>query len=85
MRRSRRLAFALSVCLLGAPALAHAADAAATPAGPSTPAAATPSPFKADRLSSQPSGLTPDSVTSPVRYPDQSVVLTWGDVPKAAG
>lgn len=85
MRRSRRLAFALSVCLLGAPALAHAADATATPAGPSTPAAATPSPFKADRLSSQPSGLTPDSVTSPVRYPDQSVVLTWGDVPKAAG
>ncbi len=78
MRRSRRLAVALSVCTLAAPVVAQAAD-------PATPASAAPSPFKADRLSSQPSGLTPDSVTSPVRYPDQSIVLTWGDVPKAAG
>ena len=80
MRRSRRLAFALSVCLLGAPALAHAAVTA-----PSSPAAATPSPFKADRLSSQPSGLTPNTTATPVRYPEQAVVLTWGEVPKAAG
>jgi hypothetical protein len=79
MRRSRRLAVALSVCTLAAPALAHAATA-----DPSAPAATT-SPFKADRLSSKPSGLTPDNVTSPVRYPDQSVILSWDEVPKAAG
>lgn len=78
MRRSRRLVVALSVCMLAAPVVAQAAD-------PASPAAAAPSPFKADRLSSQPSGLTPDSATTPVRYPEQSVVLTWGDVPKAAG
>lgn len=77
MRRSRRLALALSVCMLGVPALALADTA--------TPAAAPASPFKADRLSSKPSGLTPDGVTSPVRYPEQSVILTWGDVPDAAG
>ena len=84
MRRSRRLALALSACILVAPALATAADPV-VPADPSAPAAAIPSPFKADRLSSKPSGLTPDNVTSPVRYPDQPVVLTWGEVSKAAG
>ena len=77
MRRSRRLAVALSVCMLGVPALAITDTA--------TAATAAKSPFKADRLSSKPSGLTPDGVTSPVRYPEQSVILTWGDVPDAAG
>ncbi len=80
MRRSRRLAFALSVCILGVPALANA-DVTT----PSSPAAATPSPFKTDRLSSQPSGLTPNTTASPVRYPEQAVILTWGEVPKAVG
>jgi hypothetical protein len=83
MRRSRRLALALSVCALGTPALAHAADPVAP--GATTPGKQIASPFKADRLSSKPSGLTPDNVTSPVRYPDQSVILTWGDVPEAVG
>ncbi len=77
MRRSRRLAVALSVCILGAPALVQVASPPA--------AAAAPSPFAADRLSSKPSGLTPDNLTAPVRYPDQSVVLTWGEIPTAAG
>jgi hypothetical protein len=80
MRRSRRLAVALSVCLLGVPALAHA-DVTTPP----DPGAATRSPFKADRLSSQPSGLTPNTAASPVRYPEQAVILTWGEVPKAVG
>ena len=81
MRRSRRLALALSACTLLVPALAHAAD----PATGTTPAKAVASPFKADRLSSQPSGLTPNTAATPVRYPDHSVILTWGDVPGAVG
>ena len=85
MRRSRRLALALSVCALGAPALAHAAQAGATTPGATTPTAAVKSPFAADRASSKPSGLAPDNATTPVRYPEQSVILTWGDVPDAAG
>ena len=54
------------------PALAHAAD---TPTG-HAPAKAVASPFKADRLSSQPSGLTPNTVDhagplpGPVGRPD---------------
>jgi hypothetical protein len=79
MRRSRRLALALSACTLIVPALAHAAD----PVTGTTPAKAIASPFKADRLSSQPTSLTPNSAVNPVRYPDQSVILTWGDVPGA--
>lgn len=89
MRRSRRLALAMSVCALAAPALAQA-QTTTTPTTTSptttTPATSTtPSPFKADRGASKPSGLTPDNTTAPVKYPDQSVILTWGDVPKAAG
>lgn len=80
MRRSRRLALALSVATLCAPALAAAQ--ATTPAAPATTVK---SPFTADRLSSKPSGLTPDAVATPVRYPEQSIVLTWGDVPGAVG
>lgn len=79
MRRSRRLALALSAVALAAPGLAHAATpATGTPAKPA-------SPFAADRQASLPTGLTPDSVANPVRYPDQSVILAWGDVPGAAG
>lgn len=77
MRRSRRLALALSLCALAAPAVATAQSSE-----PSTPVR---SPFKADRLASKPSGLTPNTVASPVRYPDEAVVLTWGDVPDAVG
>ena len=80
MRRSRRLALALSACTLVVPALAAAqgtTDPGTTPAKPIV------SPFKADRLASQPSGLTPNSVASPVRYPEQAMILTWGDVPDA--
>ena len=80
MRRSRRLALALSACTLVVPALAHAQDAATG----TTPAKAIASPFKADRLSSQPSGLTPNSAANPVKYPEAAVILTWGDVPGAA-
>lgn len=65
--------------MLGVPAIVLADTAAAAKAKAVT------SPFKADRLSSKPSGLTPDGVTSPVRYPEQAVILTWGDVPDAAG
>jgi hypothetical protein len=79
MRRSRRLALALSACTLIVPALAHAQD----PAAGTTPAKAIASPFKADRLSSQPSGLLPNSIANPVKYPDEAVILRWGDVPGA--
>ena len=84
MRRSRRLALALSLCALGAPAVAQAAIPTTTAPAATTPAT-TPSPFKADRLASQPTGLIPNSVANPVTYPQQAVILTWGDVPKAAG
>ncbi len=79
MRRSRRRALALSACTLLVPAMAHAQG---TDPGTS-PAKAVKSPFKADRLSSQPSGLSPNTVASPVRYPDQAMILTWGEVPDA--
>jgi hypothetical protein len=79
MRRSRRLALALSACTLLVPAMALAQG---TDPGTS-PAKAVKSPFKADRLSSQPSGLSPNTVASPVRYPDQAMILTWGEVPDA--
>lgn len=82
MRRSRRLALALSVVALGAPALA-VAETAPEPAVPAPTQAK--SPFTADRLSSKPTGLTPNSATSPVLYPEQAVVLRWGDVPGAVG
>ncbi len=89
MRRSRRLALAMSVCALAAPALAQAQTTTTpTTTSPTTTAPSTgtvPSPFKADRGASKPSGLTPDNTTAPVKYPEQSVILTWGDVPKAAG
>ena len=71
MRRASSLALALSVCALATPALAHAA--------------ATPSPFKADRASSVPSGLTPNSVAAPLTFPEKPVILTWGEVPGAVG
>lgn len=76
MRRSRRLALALSVCMLGLPAVALADTA--------TPAAATVAVQGGSPLEQ---ALRPDAdgVTSPVRYPEQSVILTWGDVPDAAG
>ena len=83
MRRSRRLAVALSLCALAAPAIAQAATTT-TPAT-TAPTTTVPSPFKADRGASQPTGLTPNTTSTPVRYPEQSVVLTWGDVPKAVG
>ena len=79
MRRSRRLALALSACTLVVPALAHAQD----PATGTTPAKTVASPFKADRLSSQPSALIPNSTANPVRYPEAAVILDWGDVPDA--
>lgn len=77
MRRSRRIALALSVCLMAVPVVGSAAEPASAPAAPSA--------FKADRASSKATGLTPDNTTSPVRYPEQAVILRWGDVPKAAG
>ena len=81
MRRSRRLALALSLCALAAPAVAQAA----TTTTPPDASATVPSPFKANRASSTATGLTPNTTANPVRYPEQSVVLTWGDVPKAVG
>jgi hypothetical protein len=89
MRRSRRLALAMSVCALAAPAIAQAQTTTTTTPTTTSPATsapkAIPSPFKADRLSSQPTGLSPNTAATPVRYPEQSVILTWGDVPKAVG
>jgi hypothetical protein len=87
MRRSARLALALSVCALGAPALAAGQAAApGTPdAGATTPAAATPSPFERDRAASQPFGLLPDTVAKAIEYPEQPIVLTWAEVPNAVG
>lgn len=79
MRRSRRLALALSACTLVVPALATAQD----PAAGTTPAKTVASPFKADRLSSQPSALVPNSIANPVKYPEAAVILDWGDVPDA--
>jgi hypothetical protein len=82
MRRSRRLALAMSVCALAAPAIAQAQ----TTTGPTTTTPAKiKSPFKADRLSSEPTGLSPNTVAAPVVYPDQAVILTWGEVPDAVG
>ncbi len=60
-------------------------DAGDHDAGRDAAPATVPSPFKTDRASSEATGLTPNTTASPVRYPEQSVVLTWGDVPKAAG
>jgi hypothetical protein len=94
MRRSTRLALALSLCALGAPAVAHGANEPATPSAPGAPGVApgepappkaVASPFKRDRASSRPFGLTPDNVATPFRYPEEPVVLTWGEVPGAAG
>lgn len=85
VRRSRRLAVALSVSLLAIPAVAQAAPTTTPTPGTTAPTTTVPSPFKTDRGASQPTGLTPNSTASPVRYPEQSVILTWGDVPKAAG
>jgi len=77
MRRAAALALALSACTLAAPVVASAQ----TPA----PAAPVKSPFKADRQASIPTGLTPNSVATPLVFPDKPVVLTWGEVPGAAG
>lgn len=84
MRRSRRLALALSLCAIVVPAtgLAQTPD----PSGPAVPATnQAKSPFAADRLSSKPASLTPDSATTPVQYPDSAITLSWGDVPGATG
>ena len=85
VRRSARIALALSACVLAAPvgAAAQAPDPGASPAVPAPSQA--PSPFAKDRLSSKPAALTPDSLANPFRYPDEAVVLTWGDVPGAVG
>ena len=72
MRRASSLALALSICALTAPVVATAATT-------------TPSPFKADRASSVPSGLTPNSVAAPLTFPEKPVILTWGEVPGAVG
>jgi hypothetical protein len=94
MRRSRRLALALSVCALGTGAIVPlAAGQTAAPGTPDAPGATpavpsqgqTKSPFKVDREASTPTGLSPDSVSSPFAYPDQPVVLRWADVPGAVG
>ena len=91
MRRSRRLALAMSVCALAAPAIAQAADrrrlrrrrAPRPPArldghGPRRRSRPTGRP-------ASPPGLSPNTAAAPVKYPEQSVILTWGDVPKAVG
>ena len=78
MRRSRRLAVALSVCMLAAarrgpgrrPGRPGRRDALALQGRPPLEPALGPHARQRHH---------------PVRYPDQSVVLTWGDVPDAAG
>jgi hypothetical protein len=80
MRRATALALALSACAVAAPAAALGA-----PATTATPAAAVPSPFTADRTASIPTGLSPNSVATPLAFPDQAVILTWGDVAGATG
>src|SRR5690606_31669431 len=79
------LAIGLGACALAVPAAASGAGEPATtaPAAPAAPAQ--PSPFRRDRASSKPMGLSPDTVATPFRYPDEPVVLTWGAVPGAAG
>src|SRR5680860_1347426 len=79
MRRSARLAVLLTLGAACAPAAALAQSATAPAA-----AKAVPSPFKADRPASAPTGLTPDTVAAPLAFPEQPVILTWGEVPGAA-
>jgi hypothetical protein len=87
MRRSLRLALALSLCAAAAPAAGLAQSAPGAPGGsPAVPAPdQSPSPFARDRAASKPTALTPASVAAPFRYPDEPVVLSWGDVPGAVG
>lgn len=92
MNRAAALALALSACTLAAPAIGAGAPVT-TPANPDAPGTSpaipapsqAPSPFKQDPLSSTPLGLTPSTLASPFRYPDEPVVLSWGDVPGAVG
>ena len=79
MRRATALAIALSACAVATPAVALAQTTA-----PDAPKAVA-SPFKADRLASVPSGMTPNTLTSPLTFPDKPVILTWGEVPGAVG
>ncbi|MEW6582523.1 MAG: hypothetical protein AB1416_07170 [Actinomycetota bacterium] len=72
---------ALAAAVAVPPAAAVAAEPAAG-AGTAQPAKA--SPFTADRASSLPLGLTPDDVATPLRYPDEPVVLAWSAVPGAS-
>ncbi|MGI9540052.1 MAG: hypothetical protein ACR2N6_07890 [Miltoncostaeaceae bacterium] len=77
--------------LIGAAALALPGLAQAQTAPPSAEAAAQPfipaatratSPFKANRLASEPTGLRPNG-GAPLTYPTTPIVLTWAHVPGA--
>lgn len=67
------------------PAPAAPAPAAApTGAEPRVPATTTAaSPFKADRVSSEPLGLFPNQTTDPFTFPVEPIVLEWSPVPGA--